>query len=222
MSHSRTLTPICCLLATALLAFAQPAPRRAPRAPLPPDDWEQTPAPPRPAVAPMAPLPPVPPTPVRISADAWDQIPATPAPPAPAVAPVAPTPPVPPAPVRISADAWDQIPATPAPPAPAVAPVAPVPPLPPVQVFSDDFDFQINPDIQLKVEMAREQVEMAREQAEHMKFELQDNFRVKEQMWAAKEMAMADMRSKFNLAFAPQGEHPTPMPAKAFRGMSND
>src|SRR6185295_18223989 len=164
--------------ATALLAFAQPAPRRVPRAPLPPDDWEQTPAPPRPAVAPMAPLPPTPPMPVKISADAWDQIPATPAPPAPAAAPVAPMPPVPPA--------------------------------PPVKVFSDDFDFQINPDIQLKIEMARDQVE-------RMKFELQDKFQVKEQMWAAKEMAMADMRSKFNLAFAPQGAdaHPTPMPAKA-------
>jgi hypothetical protein len=32
------------------------------------------------------------------------------------------------------------------------------------------------------------------------------------------------MRSKFGFAFAPQGAdaHPTPMPAKAFRGMSND
>ena len=100
----------------------------------------------------------------------------------------------------------------------------PVPPAPPVKVFSDDFDFQINPDIQVKIEMAREQVEMAREQAERMKFDYQENFKVKEEMMAAKEMAMADMRSKFNFAFAPQGAdaHPTPMPAKAFRGMSND
>jgi hypothetical protein len=97
-----------------------------------------------------------------------------------------------------------------------------MPPAPPVRVFSDDFDFQINPDIQVKIDMAREQVEMAREQAEHMKFDYQDNLQVKEQMLAAREMAMSDMRSKFNFAFAPQGEHPTPMPAKAFRGMSND
>jgi len=93
-----------------------------------------------------------------------------------------------------------------------------------VKVFSDDFDFQINPDIQVKIETAREQVEMAREQAEQMKFDYQDNFQLKEEMMAAKAMAMADMRSKFNFAFAPQGgdAHPTPMPAKAFRGMSND
>ena len=92
-------------------------------------------------------------------------------------------------PVKISADAWDQIPATPAPPAPAAAPVAPmppVPPAPPVKIFSDDFDFQINPDIQLKIEMAREQVEMAREQAERMKFDYQENFKVKEEMMAVK------------------------------------
>jgi hypothetical protein len=101
----------------------------------------------------------------------------------------------------------------------------PLPPTPPVKVFSDDFDFQINPDIQLKIEMAREQVEMAREQAERMKFDYQDNLQLKEQMMAAKDMAMADMRSKFGFAFAPQGPdaHPTPMPAvKMFRGMSND
>jgi hypothetical protein len=94
-----------------------------------------------------------------------------------------------------------------------------------MKVFSDDFDFQINPDIQVKIDMAREQVEMAREQAEHMKFDYQDNLQVKEQMMAAREMAMSDMRSKFNFAFAPQGEHPTPMPSPkmvSFRGMSND
>ena len=179
MSHSRTLIPICSLLATALLAFAQPPTPRAARAPLPPDAWEQTPpAAPRPVAAPMAPLPPTPPMPVKVSADDWEQTPTPPVPPAPAVAPMAPMPPVPPA--------------------------------PPVKVFSDDFDFQINPDIQVKIEMAREQVEMAREQAQNMKFELQENFKVKEEMMAAKEMAMADMRSKFNFAFAPQGEPTRP------------
>jgi hypothetical protein len=49
MNYSRTLTPICGLLATALLAFAQTAPP-APAAPAP-----------RPAAAPVAPLPPTPP-----------------------------------------------------------------------------------------------------------------------------------------------------------------
>jgi hypothetical protein len=43
MSYSRTLIPTCSLLATALLAFAQPPTPRAARAPLPPDAWEQTP-----------------------------------------------------------------------------------------------------------------------------------------------------------------------------------
>ena len=73
---------------------------------------------------------------------------------------------------------------------------------------------------QVKIEMAREQVEMAREQAERMKFEFAGELQwSKRQMMAAKEMAMADMRSKFNFAFAPQGSRSptrTPMPAKAY------
>jgi HEAT repeats len=91
MNYSRTLTPICCLLATALLAFAQTPTPRAAAAPPPPDAWEQTPAPsprpsPRPAAAPIAPMPPMPP-------DAWDQTPMAPMPPMPpmpAMAPMAP------------------------------------------------------------------------------------------------------------------------------------
>src|ERR1035437_8089697 len=55
MNSSRTLTPVCSLLATALLALAQTPPPRAAAAPMPPDAWEQTPAP-RPAAAPMAPM----------------------------------------------------------------------------------------------------------------------------------------------------------------------
>src|ERR1035437_453181 len=62
MNYSRTLTPVCSLLATALLALAQPPPPRAAAAPMPPDAWEQTPAP-RPAAAPMAPMPPMEPMP---------------------------------------------------------------------------------------------------------------------------------------------------------------
>jgi hypothetical protein len=58
MNRSRTLTTVCCLLATAFLAFAQtPTPRAAP-APEP----APIPAPlPAPAPAPMAPMPPMPP-----------------------------------------------------------------------------------------------------------------------------------------------------------------
>ena len=67
MNYSRTLTPVCSLLATALLAFAQtPTPRAAAAPPAPPDAWEQTPTPapaPRPALAPMAPMAPMPPMP---------------------------------------------------------------------------------------------------------------------------------------------------------------
>src|SRR5664280_2861282 len=68
MNYFLTLKPICGLLATALLAFAQtPAPRAVP-APPPPDAWEQTPAPvprpmPMPMPTPVAPLPPLPPLP---------------------------------------------------------------------------------------------------------------------------------------------------------------
>ena len=56
MDYSRTLTPVCSLLATALLAFAQTSPPAAapPAPPAPPVAWEQTPAPaaaPRPAAA---------------------------------------------------------------------------------------------------------------------------------------------------------------------------
>src|ERR1035437_1035000 len=58
MNSSRPLTPVCSLLATALLALAQTPPPRAAAAPMPPDAWEQTPAP-RPAAAPMAPMPPM-------------------------------------------------------------------------------------------------------------------------------------------------------------------
>src|SRR5450759_4285328 len=65
MNYSRTLTPVCSLLATALLAFAQtPAPRAPAAPPAPPDAWEQTPVAtprPMPAPAPMAPMPPMPP-----------------------------------------------------------------------------------------------------------------------------------------------------------------
>jgi hypothetical protein len=54
MNYTRTLTPICGLLATALLAFAQTAPPAPPAVPAP------MPAP-APAPAPLAPLPPIPP-----------------------------------------------------------------------------------------------------------------------------------------------------------------
>lgn len=174
MDYSRTLTPVCSLLATAFLAFAQtPPPAAAPR----------------PAAAPVAPAAPM------AYADVWDQIP-----------PAAPAPPAPPA--------------APAPPSPAAAPVAPLPPLPPM-----DFDFgDIDPDIQIKLDAVREQVE-------HMKFDMQDSVFVKEQMMAAKDMAMDAMRSKLDFAFAPQAaaapRPPTPpMPPKAInfrgRGMSDD
>jgi hypothetical protein len=62
MNYSRTLTPVCSLLATALLAFAQTPPPAAPAPPAPPDVWVQTPVaplPPTPPMAPMAPLPPM-------------------------------------------------------------------------------------------------------------------------------------------------------------------
>jgi hypothetical protein len=73
MTYSRTLTPICSLLATAVLGLAQsPAPVAA-AAPSPPDAWERTPTPraaraPRSVLAPAdaiqdAPLPPTPPAP---------------------------------------------------------------------------------------------------------------------------------------------------------------
>ena len=177
MDYSRTLTPVCSLLATALLAFAQTPPPAA---------LEQTPAPaaaPRPAAAPVAAIAP---------ADAWDQIP-----------PAAPAPPVPAAPSS-----------------PAAAPAAPLPPLPPM-----DFDFgDINPEIQFKLDAVREQVE-------HMKFDMQDGAFMKEQMMAAKDMAMDAMRSKLGFAFAPQAaaaprppNPPVPPKAIAFRGrnMSDD
>jgi hypothetical protein len=81
MIYSRTLTTICGLLATAVLALAQtPAPKAA-AAPAPPNAWEQTPvAAPRPATAPMAPIPPMP---------AMDAMP-----PMPAMAPMPPMPPM--------------------------------------------------------------------------------------------------------------------------------
>src|SRR5260370_2048846 len=72
MEYSRTLTPVCSLLATALLAFAQTPP----------------PAAPRPAAAPRAAIAPV--------GDAWDQIP--PSPPGPPSPPPPPPPPFPPFP----------------------------------------------------------------------------------------------------------------------------
>ncbi len=186
MDYSRTLTPVCSLLATAFLAFAQTPPPAA-IAPAPPAAWEQTPAPaaaPRPAAAPVAAIAP---------ADIGDQIP--PAPPAP-----------------------------PAPPSPAVAPMAPLPPLPPM-----DFDLSdINPEIQMKLDMVREQVENMKFD---MKFDMQDGALMKEQMMAAKDMAMDAMRSKLGFAFAPQAAAAPrpPMPpvtpkAITFRGrnMSDD
>ena len=102
----------------------------------------------------------------------------------------------------------------------------PVPPAPPAFIEPGDFDFQLKFEMKQDMQM---KIEEAMEKAQRLKFESQDslfakeraNF-AKEEAMAAKEMAMADMRTKFGFAFAPQGEHPTPMPAKAFRGMSND
>jgi HEAT repeats len=200
MNNSRTLTPVCSLLATALLAFAQTPPPRA-AAPAPPDAWEQTPAPsPRPAAAPMAPLPPMPP-------DARDQMPA-PAP-RPAAAPMAPLPPIPP-----------------------MEPLAPMPAMAPMEIYLGDLDAQVsmatdlamNPELQDKIDAAMEQVG-------RMKLDFQDGTFAKEEMFAAKDMAMAAERFKF--AFAPQSAgygarapNPPmpPMPAKAmtYRGMNED
>jgi HEAT repeats len=206
MNYSRTLTPVCSLLATALLALAQTPPPRAATAPMPPDAWEQTPAPaPRPAVAPRAataPMPPMPP-------DAWEQTP---------VAPMAPLPAMPP-----------------------MEPLAPMPAVAPMPLDMGDLDLQMslakeltlefNPDLQDKIDAAMEQVG-------RMKFDLQDGTFAKEEMFAAKDMAMAAQRLKF--AFAPQGigisggvsggvRAPMPpippMPAKSgngYRGMSED
>ncbi len=156
MDYSRTLTPVCSLLATALLAFAQTPPPPAAAPPAPPAALEQTPA------APAAPQP------------------------------------------------------APAP----MAPLAPLPPLPPMDIDLGD----INPDIQIKLDAVREQVE-------HMKFDMQDGLLVREQMMAAKDMALDAMRSKFGFALAPQAAatpRPAmpPMPPKATtfrgRGMSDD
>jgi len=108
----------------------------------------------------------------------------------------------------------------------------PVPPAPPAAFIEPgDFDFQLkfemNQDVQMKIEEAMEK-------AQRLKFDYQDNvfakqlaMEAKEEAMAAKEMAMADMRSKFGFAFAPQGAdiRPNPMPSPKrvnFRGMSND
>ena len=171
MNYSRTLTPICGLLATALLAFAQTAPPApAPRPPAAPparDAWEQTPAPsPRPAAAPMAPTPPMPP----------------------------------------------------------MEPMTPMAGMAPMAIEMGDLDLLISlekemtsrydPDLQDKLESAREQVG-------RMKLDLQGRTFAREDMLAAQDMLRAT-----TFAFAPQAIAPRPptppMPPKAIalRGMS--
>jgi hypothetical protein len=212
MNYSRTLTPICCLLATALLAFAQtpkpaPAPRAAaapiaPMPPMPPDAWDQTPAAsPLPAAAAMAPMPPMPP-------DDWDQ---TPAPsPLPAVAPMAPMPPMPP-----------------------MEPMPPMPAMAPMDIDLGDLDLQISmaKDFTLSPEL-QDNLEAVKEQVGRMKFDLHETMVDREEMVAAaKEMAMAAQLGKFGMAFTPQAITPRPaiapmppMPPKpmTLRGMSDD
>ena len=150
MNYTRTLTPICGLLATALLAFAQTAPPAPPAAP-----------------APM----------------------------------------------------------------PAPAPLAPLPPMPPMNIDLGDLDAQIS----LAREMAlspelQDRMEAAREQVERMRIDMQDKVFAKEEMLAAKDMAMAAQLGKFGMAFGPQ-KAIAPMPpmppmpkmmTDRGRGMSND
>ena len=171
MNYSRTLTPICGLLATALLAFVQTAPPApAPRPPAAPparDAWEQTPAPsPRPAAAPMAPTPPMPP----------------------------------------------------------MEPMTPMAGMAPMAIEMGDLDLLISlekemtsrydPDLQDKLEAAREQVG-------RMKLDLQGRTFAREDMLAAQDMLRAT-----TFAFAPQAIAPRPptppMPPKAItlRGMN--
>jgi hypothetical protein len=160
MNYTRTLTPICGLLAMALLAVAQTAP------------------------------------------------PAPPAVPAPMPAP-----------------------------APAAAPMAPLPPIPPIDIDLGDLNAQISlaTEIALSPEL-QDQMEAAREQVERMRIDMRDNVFVKEEMLAAKDMAMAAQAGKFGLAFNPQKAIAPmpPMPPMApmppmpkmmtdrGRGMSND
>jgi hypothetical protein len=212
MNFSRTLTPVCSLLATALLAFAQNPTPRAAAAPLPPpppaDVWEQTPAPaPFPAAAPLAPLPPLPP------ADVWAQAPT----PRPAAAPMAPMPPMPP-----------------------MAHMPPTPAIAPMDVDLGDLDLQIrmakdmamNPELQDQIEAAKEQAKsMKFELLDKMQFDIQDKIFATQEMLAAKDMAMAAKLGKFGYAFAPQGigvptprppNPPMPVKAMTYRGMSDD
>jgi hypothetical protein len=133
MIHSRTLIPMCCLLAAATIASAQtPAPAAKVYRAAPParSAFARTPL--------AAPAPPVPP--------AWDQTPEPaaapyppPAPPAFAATPAPAAPPAPPAPLG-----WDQTPEPaaapyppPAPPAYATPPAPAAPPAPPAPLEWD-------------------------------------------------------------------------------------
>ena len=205
MNHSRTLTTVCCLLATVLLASAQtPAPRAAP-APHP----APVPAPlPAPAPAPMAPTPPMPPAELTEPAEPMDPMELIDA-----------MPPMPPM------DPMELIEAMP--PMPLMDPMELIEAMPPMELDLGDLDLQMslvnemvsnlsNPELQ-------EQIEAIKEQAGRIKLDFK-NFG-KEDMQAAKEMAWA---------FAPQSIAPVapmapmppmpPMPPKAYnhRGMSDD
>jgi hypothetical protein len=208
MNFSRTLTPVCSLLATALLAFAQNPTPRAAAAPLPPPPpaavWAQTPAP---AAAPLAPLPPMPP------AEVWAQAPT----PRPAAAPMAPMPPMPPM--------------APMAPTPAIAPMD-------FDLGDLDLQIQMakdmamNPELQDQIEAAKDMAKsMKFELKDKLQFDIQDQIFATQEMLAAKDMAMAAKLGKFGYAFAPQAigvsapRPPNPpMPAKAmtYRGMSDD
>lgn len=198
MNFSRTLTPICALLATSLLA--QPTTPRPARVPRPPaaEAWDQTPAPPAPPAAPAAPV---------ASADVWDQTPAPPAPPAAPVPPMelmSPMPPMPPMPA-----------------------MAPMPPMPPVEIDLGNLDLQMsyemNQEVRDKIEQAREMAERMRFDMQDKVYVYQDKAFAAQEMLAAKDMAMA-LRAPF--AFAPQAmprpaTAPTPK-AMVFRNMSDD
>ncbi len=88
MNYSRTLTPICSLVATAVLAMGQSPAPRAIASPLPAQAWQQSPAPPAPALFPRPAAMPAQAPVAAMSSEGWEQIPAPPAPPAPPMPPM--------------------------------------------------------------------------------------------------------------------------------------
>ena len=126
------------------------------------------------------------------------------------------TPPVPPRPAAAPLPLAAPTPAAAPEPMPAAAPLAPMPPMAPM-AYIDDWDLQeakrmaISPDMQDKIEAAREQVERMKLD---MRYEIDSDIRaqINSQVMAATDMAkdMALMAGRNLFAFAPQA---TPKPA---------